>query len=214
MKKQVELKYTFDALEPTIDALTMETHYTKHHKAYTDNINAAIESTPELQNRCVKEILRNIDSVPQNVRATVRNNGGGFVNHNLYFDIISPNPTKEPTGELAEKITKTFGSLVNLKQQLTDLALKQFGSGWAWLAVNEQTKELAVLSTPNQDSPFMLGYYPILGIDVWEHAYYLKYKNLRKSYVEGFLELIDWDRVNAHYNKALGATCGCSTKHV
>lgn len=207
MKKQIELRYSFDAFEPKIDAATMETHYTKHHKGYTDNLNAIIESTPELQNRCVKSILRNLDAVPENVRAGVRNNGGGYVNHNLYFDTITPNPVSGPTGELAEKIEKTFGSVENLKAQLTDLALKQFGSGWSWLAVNEETKELAVLATPNQDNPLSQGYYPIFGIDVWEHAYYLKYKNLRKSYVDALLTLIDWEQVAKYYEKAKSSSC-------
>lgn len=208
MKKQITLEYGFDAFEPVIDTLTMETHYGKHHKAYTDNLNAAIEATPELQGRCVKCILKDFDNVPEAVKNTVRNNGGGFVNHNLYFDIISPNPVKEPKNELAEKINATFGSLENLKANLVNLAVKQFGSGWAWLAV-DQNNELITLSTPNQDSPLMQGYYPILGVDVWEHAYYLKYRNLRKDHVEAFLNLIDWKKVEKHYNKALNHGTKC-----
>lgn len=208
MKKQITLEYGFDAFEPVIDTLTMETHYGKHHKAYTDNLNAALESTPELQGRCVKCILKDFDNVPEAVKNTIRNNGGGFVNHNLYFDIISPNPVKEPKNELAEKINAKFGSLENLKAQLVDLAVKQFGSGWAWLAV-DQNNELITLSTPNQDSPLMQGYYPILGVDVWEHAYYLKYRNLRKDHVEAFLNLIDWEKVEKHYNKALNHGTKC-----
>lgn len=202
MKKQITLEYSFDAFEPVIDALTMETHYAKHHKAYTDNLNAALESAPELQNRCVKCILKDFNNVPEALKNTIRNNGGGFVNHNLYFDIISPNPVKEPKNELAQKINDKFGSLENLKANLVDLAIKQFGSGWAWLAV-DANNELITLSTPNQDSPLMQGYYPILGVDVWEHAYYLKYRNLRKDHVEAFLDLIDWEKVEKHYNKAL-----------
>lgn len=202
MKKQITLEYSFDAFEPVIDALTMETHYAKHHKAYTDNLNVALESTPELQNRCVKCILKDFNNVPEALKNTIRNNGGGFVNHNLYFDIISPNPVKEPKNELAQKINDKFGSLENLKANLVDLAIKQFGSGWAWLAV-DANNELITLSTPNQDSPLMQGYYPILGVDVWEHAYYLKYRNLRKDHVEAFLDLIDWEKVEKHYNKAL-----------
>ncbi len=208
MKKQITLEYGFDAFEPVIDTLTMETHYGKHHKAYTDNLNAALDSTPELQGRCVKCILKDFDNVPEAVKNTIRNNGGGFVNHNLYFDIISPNPVKEPKNELAEKINAKFGSLDNLKAQLVDLAVKQFGSGWAWLAV-DQNNELITLSTPNQDSPLMQGYYPILGVDVWEHAYYLKYRNLRKDHVEAFLNLIDWEKVEKHYNKALNHGTKC-----
>ncbi len=204
----MDSEYGFDAFEPVIDTLTMETHYGKHHKAYTDNLNAALDSTPELQGRCVKCILKDFDNVPEAVKNTIRNNGGGFVNHNLYFDIISPNPVKEPKNELAEKINAKFGSLDNLKAQLVDLAVKQFGSGWAWLAV-DQNNELITLSTPNQDSPLMQGYYPILGVDVWEHAYYLKYRNLRKDHVEAFLNLIDWEKVEKHYNKALNHGTKC-----
>lgn len=207
MKKRISLNYQYHAFEPKIDALTMETHYEKHHKAYTDNLNNAIENTPELQNRCVKDMLRNIDQLPENVRNVVKNNGGGFVNHNLYFDIIQPNPQEAPTGALLEKIVATFQSVEQLKANLVDLAVKQFGSGWAWLVVDEKTKELKTLSTPNQDSPFMQGYYPILGIDVWEHAYYLKYKNVRKDHVEAFLTLVDWKQVEKHYEKALNIAC-------
>lgn len=209
MKKQIELSYSFDALEPVIDTLTMETHYGKHHKAYTDNLNATIDATPEIQGKCVKSLLRNLELVPESARASIRNNGGGFLNHNLYFDTISPNPVKTPSGELAEKINSTFGSLEELKVKLIDASLKQFGSGWAWLAVNEETGELKVLQTANQDTTYALGYAPILGIDVWEHAYYLKYKNLRKSYVEAFLEIIDWEKVNKYYTKAINKNDSC-----
>ncbi len=209
MKKQITLNYEYNAFEPIIDALTMETHYAKHHKAYTDNLNALLNDTPELQNRCVKCMLRNFDSLPEHAKNIIRNHGGGFVNHNLYFDIISPTPTTEPTGELAEKINKQFGSLTQLKEKLVDIAVKQFGSGWAWLAVDEKTHELVTLSTANQDSPLMQGYYPILGIDVWEHAYYLTYRNLRKDHVEKFLTLIDWKQVEKHYQKAISKDQTC-----
>lgn len=202
MKKQITLAYSFDALEPYIDQTTMETHYTKHHKAYTDNLNATIQQTPQLHDKCTKWILRNFDSLPEQVKPTIRNNGGGFVNHNLYFDILSPTPN-QLSGELKAKIEETFTSQEKLIEILTDLAMKQFGSGWAWLAVDEKTKQLVTLSTPNQDSPFMQGYYPILGIDVWEHAYYLKYKNLRKNYIEQFFNVVDWDKVASYYQKAL-----------
>lgn len=209
MKKQIELSYSFDAFEPVIDTLTMETHYGKHHKAYTDNLNAVIEATPEIQDKCVKTLLRNLELVPEAARAALRNNGGGFLNHNLYFDIMSPNPVKTPSGELADKIKATFGSLEALKATLTDASMKQFGSGWAWLAVNDETGELKVLQTANQDTVYPLGYTPILGVDVWEHAYYLKYKNLRKNYVEGFLEVVCWDKVNKYYEKAIKKENSC-----
>lgn len=209
MKKQIELTYSFDALEPYIDALTMETHYSKHHKAYTDNLNAAIDATPEIQGKCVKTLLRNINEVPESVRTTVINNGGGFVNHNLYFDILSATPQEKPTGDLLENIQQHFGSVESLQEQLTTAALKQFGSGWAWLAVKDGTKELAVLTTANQDTVLPLGYTPILGIDVWEHAYYLHYKNLRKAYVDNFFKVLDWSKVEKYYDKAVNNTPCC-----
>lgn len=208
MKKQIELSYSFDAFEPIIDTLTMETHYGKHHKTYTDNLNAIIDSTPELQNHCVKTSLRNLDQVPEAVRAGFVNNAGGYLNHNLYFDTISPNPVKSPSGSLADKINTTFGSLENLKIQLTDAAVKQFGSGWAWLAVNDETGELKVLQTANQDTVYPLGYTPILGVDVWEHAYYLNYQNRRPDYIKEFFRVVNWDFVNERLEKGLKSS-GC-----
>lgn len=198
--KQLELKYSFDVLEPYIDALTMETHYSKHHKTYTDNLVNAIENNPELQNRSIEDLLTNLDKLPKQVQATIRNNGGGYYNHNLFFDILTPNPIKNPNGDLLNQINKDFGSFENLKNELINAGLTQFGSGWAWL-VKDENKNLKVIKTANQDTPLELGLYPILGIDVWEHAYYLKYKNLRKDYLINIFEVIDWNKVAEYYNK-------------
>jgi len=204
MFKQVELAYSYDALEPYIDALTMETHYSKHHAAYTKALNEAVEKLG-YEDKCVCEILRNLDDIEDEaLRRTVRNNGGGFYNHNLYFSIMSPNPNKNPEGKLLEAIEAEFGSVETLKDALTKLATGQFGSGWAWLCADENGK-LVALNSPNQDNPFSMGLKlkPILGIDVWEHAYYLKYKNLRGDYVKNFFEVLDWDKVAERYEKAL-----------
>lgn len=196
--KQIELKYSFDALEPYIDKLTMETHYGKHHAGYTNNLNKAIEDNQCLQGKTIEEILKNVNELDSSIRDNVRNNGGGYYNHNLYFDILSPNPKKAPEGVLLEKINETFGSLEELQNQLTQAAMSQFGSGWAWL-VKDENKNLKIVKTPNQDNPLMNGYTPILGIDVWEHAYYLKYKNVRKDYVDNFFKVLDWQKVEALY---------------
>lgn len=198
--KQIELRYSFDALNPYIDTLTMETHYGKHHKAYTDNLNKFILENESLQNRSIEDILSNLDSLDPSIKAGVQNNGGGYYNHNLFFDIIDPNPIKEPSGLLLDKINENFGSLENLKAELLKAALAQFGSGWAWL-VKDEAGNLQVVKTANQDTPLALGLKPILGIDVWEHAYYLTYKNLRKNYVENFFEILDWSKVAKYYEK-------------
>lgn len=198
--EQIKLNYSFEALEPYIDTLTMETHYGKHHKAYTDAFNKLIEEHQEIQNKSEVEILANIEKLDPSYREAVRNNGGGYYNHNLYFDIMSPNPKKEPTGLLLEKINDQFGGVENLKTELIAAALTQFGSGWAWL-VKDGSGKLSVVKTANQDTPLRLGLTPIIGIDVWEHAYYLKYKNLRKAYAEQFFEVLDWSKVEEYYSK-------------
>ncbi len=200
MFTQVELNYAFDALEPYIDALTMETHYGKHHASYTANFNKAAEMAG-VQNQDVIEILANLDTIADPaVRTALKNNGGGFYNHNLYFSQLSPNPANAPTGKLAEKIDSTFGSFENLKTELTRLALGQFGSGWAWLSANPNG-DLMISASPNQDNPISekTGYIPILALDVWEHAYYLKYKNLRGDYLKNLFEVIDWNVVSENY---------------
>lgn len=202
MFKQIPLDYSFDALEPFIDELTMFTHYTKHHRAYTDNLNAALEKAPVFAGRSIDYILRNLDKIEDStLRTTFRNDGGGFYNHNLYFWTLSPRAKKVPTGALHEKILSTFGSVEHLKEQLTSAAEEQFGSGWAWLSTNA-SGDLQISTSSNQDNPLMVSdeWTPILGIDVWEHAYYLKYKNLREDYLKAFWEVLDWAKVSALYN--------------
>jgi len=207
MFEQIKLTYDFNALEPYIDTLTMETHYGKHHAAYTNNLNAAVAKLPELAGKDIEDILRNLEVIADPaLRTTVRNNGGGFYNHNLYFAILTPGGSKTPTGSLLEKINAEFGSYEALREKLSALANGQFGSGWAWLSADAEGN-LKVSSTPNQDNPLMGDggkFIPILGIDVWEHAYYLKYKNLRAEYVKAFFEVVNWDEVAARYRAVSG----------
>jgi len=205
MFEQIKLSYAFDALEPYIDTATMETHYGKHHATYTANFNAAVEKAG-LADKSVEEILAMVPSMDDPaVKNPIKNNGGGYYNHNLYFGIMSPNPAKEPTGVLLDKIVATFGSVDALKEKLTALAAGQFGSGWAFLSTNK-SGELIASNSSNQDNPISegTGNIPILGIDVWEHAYYLKYKNLRAEYLKNFFEVLDWDKVAENYNKVVG----------
>ncbi len=200
---QYSLPYDFGKLEPHIDKLTMETHYTKHHAGYTNNLNAAVEKDSSLAEKSIEHILGNLDSVSDaNLRTAIRNNGGGFYNHNLYFSTISPDGAKSPTGKLDDQIKKDFGSLDSLKDAMGKAALSRFGSGWAFLSVDKDGK-LTVSSYPNQDNPLMdkKGITPILGIDVWEHAYYLKYKNLRGDYIKAFWNVVDWDAVGTLFDK-------------
>ena len=201
MFEQIKLAYGYDALEPHIDALTMETHYAKHHATYTKNFNDAIEKRPDLKGKSVEEILAHLDAIPEASRAAIQNNGGGFYNHNLYFDLMSPKGGGAPTGSLAEKINADFGSLDALKAELKASGLARFGSGWAWLVITPEGK-LKVLSTANQDTPMALGFDKLLiAIDVWEHAYYLRYKNLRADYVDAFFQVLDWAKVAERYEK-------------
>jgi len=194
-----QLPYAYDALEPHIDRQTMEIHHTKHHQAYTTNLNNAIQGT-DLENKSIEEILQNISSAP----AGVRNNGGGFYNHNLFWQILSPNGGGEPTGPVAEAITNSFGSYEKFKEEFTKAATTRFGSGWAWLCVM-QGGALQICSSANQDNPLMgvdsCNGFPILGLDVWEHAYYLKYQNRRPEYISAFFNVINWDEVNRRYNQ-------------
>ncbi|NLC17048.1 MAG: superoxide dismutase, partial [Clostridiales bacterium] len=207
MFEQVKLRYNFKDLEPYIDELTMITHYSKHHAAYTKNFNDAVEKAG-LAGITAEEILASLDQVQDPaLRIQLQNNGGGYYNHNLYFSIMSPNPQKTPEGELKEKIDATFGSFEALKEQLTQAASTRFGSGWAWLSADSQGN-LQVSSTPNQDNPITQSqgkWTPILGIDVWEHAYYLKYKNLRGDYIKEFFNVLDWDEVGKLYNKIVNS---------
>lgn len=202
MFEQIKLPYSFDALEPHIDALTMETHYSKHHATYTTNLNAAFEKLPsEFKGMNIDSLLKHLDAIPTAQKAAIRNNGGGFYNHNLYFDLMSPDGGGKPTGALAEQIDKDFGSFDELKAQLKATGLGQFGSGWSWLVVDKDGK-LKVLGTPNQDTPYKQGFDKLLlAIDVWEHAYYLKYKNLRGDYIDAYFNVIDWKKVAARFEK-------------
>ena len=190
------LPYAHDALEPHIDAETMGIHHGKHHQGYVNNLNAALEGHDDLANLDVEELLRNIEQVPEDIRQAVINNGGGHANHSLFWSIMSPNGG-EPGGEIAAAITSTFGSLEAAKEQFVTAATTRFGSGWGWLVLGDNGLE--IYSTGNQDSPLMQGHVPLLGIDVWEHAYYLKYKNLRPDYVEAWGNVINWTRVNEIY---------------
>ncbi len=204
MFKQIELKYNFNELEPHIDELTMVTHYTKHHAAYTANLNAAVDKHPELSHKSIEDLLNNLDQLPDEAsRTAVRNNGGGYYNHNLYFSTLSPKGSQKPEGELLKQIEADFGGFDSLKEKLNNAAAARFGSGWAWLSANQSGK-LQVTSSPNQDNPLMESHgewTPILGIDVWEHAYYLKYKNLRLDYVNALYAVLDWDQIADLYKK-------------
>ncbi|MCM3242259.1 superoxide dismutase [Cytobacillus oceanisediminis] len=195
-----QLPYAYDALEPNIDKETMNIHHTKHHNTYVTNLNNALEGNEELLSKTVEEVVSNLDAVPEAVRTAVRNNGGGHANHSLFWQIISPNGGGEPTGELANAISSKFGSYDSFKEEFAKAATTRFGSGWAWLAVNNG--ELEVTSTPNQDSPLMEGKTPILGLDVWEHAYYLKYQNRRPEYINSFWNVVNWDEVSKRYSAA------------
>ncbi len=205
MFEQVKLGYDFAALEPHIDQPTMETHYGKHHAGYTNNLNKALEQLPQLQGKTIEEILKNLEAIEDAaLRTAVRNNGGGYYNHNLYFQILSPQGGQPPQGKLAEQIDSDFGSFENLVQKLTATAASVFGSGWAWLSKDPSGK-LVITSTPNQDNPLMTHggqLTPILGIDVWEHAYYLKYRNMRADYLQAIFKVIDWSKVAEMYLEA------------
>lgn len=193
------LPYAFDALEPHIDARTMEIHHGKHHAAYTTNLNAALEGT-EWANKAIEEILAHLDALPEAKRTAVRNNGGGFANHNLFWEIMGPNAGGAPSGELAAAIDRAFGSFEKFKEEFSNAAKSRFGSGWAWLVVDGG--KLSVSSTPNQDTPLMEGKTPILGLDVWEHAYYLNYQNRRPDYVSAWWNVVNWSKVAELYAKA------------
>ncbi|MBN2216990.1 MAG: superoxide dismutase [Pirellulales bacterium] len=196
-----ELPYTYDALEPHIDARTMEIHYKKHHAGYVSNLNTALEGH-DLGSPTVEDLVASVHSLPEEIRTAVRNQGGGHANHSLFWTILSGNGGGQPTGELADAIKQWFGGFSHLHELLTKAALGRFGSGWAWLTL-DGNQQLVVESTPNQDSPLMLGRTPILGIDVWEHAYYLKYQNRRADYVDAIFNVIDWNAVAERYSEAL-----------
>jgi superoxide dismutase, Fe-Mn family len=198
-----ELPYPSSALEPHIDAQTMEIHHGKHHKTYVDNLNAALEKHPEFDaGDDIDALMRRIDEVPQDIRTAVRNNGGGHANHSLFWRIMGPNGGGEPSGEVGDAIREAFGGYSQFKEKVAAAGKGRFGSGWAWLVVDGGS--LAVTDTANQDSPLMEGKTPILGVDVWEHAYYLKYQNRRPDYLEAWFNTIDWNAVNERYRKARG----------
>ncbi len=199
---QFELKplpYAYDALEPYIDKETMILHHDKHEKAYLDNLNKAISKYPELYKKGLEGILKDLNSVPEDIRETVKNNAGGVYNHDFFWSVMSPEKGMEPKGDLLKAINKDFGSLDEFKNKFKDAALGRFGSGWAWLVINKDGN-LSVISTANQDSPISQGLTPILGIDVWEHAYYLKYQNKRSDYIDNWWNVVNWKQVDANYN--------------
>ena len=195
------LDYAYTALEPHIDAQTMEIHHTKHHQTYINNVNAALEGTP-FADEPVEALVAKLDSLPENLRGPVRNNGGGHANHSLFWKVMSPNGGGEPTGVVAEAIKADIGSFDTFKEAFTKAALTRFGSGWAWLSVTPE-KKLVVESSANQDSPLSHGNTPILGLDVWEHAYYLRYQNRRPEYIGAFFNVVNWDEVTRRYQEAL-----------
>ena len=195
------MPYDYSALEPTIDTQTMHLHHDKHHLAYVTNLNAALEKAPELQGKSAEDLLRDLNSVPEAIRTAVRNNGGGHVNHTMFWKIMGPNAGGAPTGEIADAINSTFGDFNAFKEKFNEAGVKQFGSGWAWLVKGKDGK-LAVTSSPNQDNPLSQGQYPILGNDVWEHAYYLKYQNRRADYLKEWWNVVNWTEVNRRLKEA------------
>lgn len=195
-----DLPYAFDALEPYIDARTMEIHHGKHHQGYVDKLNAALEGHPDLQDESLDQLLTSLDSLPADIRTAVQNNGGGHSNHSLFWTVMAPNAGGEPGAELKKEIDSTFESFANFKEEFSKAAATRFGSGWAWLVLD--TGKLKVTSTANQDSPLSQNQTPLLGLDVWEHAYYLKYQNKRPEYIQAWWNLINWSQVEDYYQSA------------
>ena len=196
------LPYAFDALEPHIDAQTMQIHHGKHHQAYINNLNAALEAHPDLQAKSVEDLIKDLNALPEAIRTAVRNNGGGHANHSLFWTLMAPNAGGPPNGKIADVIANQFGGFDSFKEQFAKAATTRFGSGWAWLV--SSSGKLAIESTANQDSPIMEGKKPILGLDVWEHAYYLKYQNRRPDYLKAWWNVINWDAVAARYERLRG----------
>ncbi|MBW4648468.1 MAG: superoxide dismutase [Kastovskya adunca ATA6-11-RM4] len=196
------LPYDYAALEPHIDARTMRLHHDEHHAAYVESLNEALEDSPNLQNQSIEALLQNLDNVPEEIRTSVRDNGGGHLNHTMFWQIMSPQGGGEPTGAIAEEINKTFGSFAEFREQFNSAGADRFGSGWVWLVRNPQG-QLQIITTPNQDSPIMDGYYPIMGNDVWEHAYYLNYENRRSDYLEAWWNVVNWDEINQRSQRSL-----------
>ena len=194
------LPYDYTALEPYVDAQTMEIHYTKHHNGYVTKLNGALEKYPELQEKSLKELLTDLNALPEDIRTAVRNNGGGHMNHSMFWTIMKNAEGQKPEGDLLTAINEKFGSFDEFKTVFSDAAATRFGSGWAWLVLKDG--KLEVMSTPNQDNPVSEGYEPILGLDVWEHAYYLKYQNRRPEYIENWFNVVNWDQVAKLYKEA------------
>ena len=194
------LPYDFGALEPHIDAQTMEIHHDRHHQAYINNLNGAIEKHPELGSKSIEELLKDLAAIPEDIRNVVRNNGGGHYNHSMFWEIMGPNGGGDPSGAIAGAISSAFGDYATFKDTLTKAAVGQFGSGWGWL-VKDGSGKLSIFGRPNQDTPLSEGLTPILGVDVWEHAYYLKYQNKRPDYVGAWFNTINWDAVNKRFGK-------------
>ena len=197
--KLPELPYAYDALEPHFDKETMTIHHTKHHNAYVTNLNIALEGNEELLNKTIEDLIANLDAVPEGKRTAVRNNGGGHANHSLFWELLSADGGGNPSGALAEAIDNKFGSFDAFKEEFAKAGATRFGSGWAWLVLNGG--ELEIMSTPNQDSPIMEGKTPLLGLDVWEHAYYLNYQNRRPDYISAFWNVVNWDEVAKRFGK-------------
>ena len=198
--KLPELNYAYDALEPHIDKMTMEIHHTKHHQAYIDNLNKALEGHKEFQEMNIWELIKKLDTLPEEIKTAVRNNGGGHLNHKMFWKTMSPNGGGNPVGEVAKRIDEDLGGFDKFKEELKKAALSRFGSGWAWLVVNDNGK-FEITSTANQDNPISEGKKPLLGIDVWEHAYYLNYQNRRADYIDSWFNVVDWNKVEEKYNK-------------
>jgi len=194
------LPYPADALEAAIDKTTMEIHHGKHHKAYVDNLNAALQGHANLESKSIEQLMHDISSVPQDIRQKVINNGGGHANHTMFWEIMAPNAGGEPSGNVAEAIKSTFGGFDAFKGKIKEAALARFGSGWAWLVLDKG--KLSIISTANQDSPLMTGVTPVLGVDVWEHAYYLKYQNKRPDYIDAWWNVVNWTAVGKRYSQA------------
>lgn len=197
-----ELKYSYNSLEPHIDAKTMEIHHTKHHAAYITNLNKALEKYPDLANKSVEDLIKDLKGIPEDIRIAIKNNGGGHLNHSMFWEIMSPKGGGNPVGNLAEEIAKTFTNFETFKKEFAKAAMGRFGSGWAWLIL-DTNKKLSIVSTANQDNPLTDGNMPIIGLDVWEHAYYLNYQNKRADYVTAWWNVVDWISIENSYKKVL-----------
>lgn len=198
--QMLPLPYAYDALEPAIDAKTVELHYSKHHQTYLTNLNGALDKHPEISNLTIEQLLSDLNRIPEDIRTVVRNNGGGYYNHNIYWAIMGSKQGGEPAGSLGEAIRSTFGGFQSLKEQIEKAGLGRFGSGWAWLS-KKQDGSLVIHSTPNQDTPLAEGMFPVIGVDVWEHAYYLKYQNRRAEYLQNWWSVVNWGEAERRFQQ-------------